>query len=350
MDVASLFIAPDLLSKGDFGTVRTKKMASSVPLKRSRFSLREEEGSYWMNIRETKSKYAWMPRVHICISQLIPFDMSVSARLHLDDVIEKFVDEKITPLFSDTNVDSESLGFDDLNDDFGVELLASWLNLSIDEVRVDDKLASLSQEIQDCYDMNKETPVKGGGLYLAITSIVVVKFLEEAINGMLDSEINNVYISLFHLLHVEETDIRFSMFKSGHVADRLIPVEPNLDGFTVDKLRLGLAEFIKDNYDQHPFLEEGVLTLLAGSSNIIEMNLQSSVLAYDLCNALGQDYVLGEKELFFILHKYILYLTFENVQVLLQGSENKYWTVNVVIDALNQAAITYRNKIASYRL
>lgn len=346
MDVTSLFIAPDFLSFGEFGSVRTKKAASSFSLKRNRFSLREKEGSYWMNIKETKSKYAWMPRVHTCISQLVPFTMSVSAHLHLDDVIEKFVDEKISPFFfGDTNLD-----INDLGDDFGVEVLASWLNMAIDDIRVNDRLTVLSQEIQECFDINKQTPVPGDGLYLAITCIVVVKFLEEVMDRILDSDTGITHISLFHLLYVEETDICFSMLKSGHVENGLIPDEPNLDGFTVDKLRLGLAEFIKDNYDQHPFLEEGVLTLLAGASNIIDLNPESTVLAFDLCTVLGQEYALGEKKIFFLMHKYILYLTFENIQVLLQGDKSKFWTVNVVLDALNQAAITYRNKIASYRM
>lgn len=350
MDVTSLFIEPDFFSSGEFDATRIKKVAnkrtsSSSSSVSTGSSLKErketkEEAKYsWMNIKETKTKYEWVPKVNTCINQLLPTNMTISASLHLQDVIERFVDNSIMNLL-DENIEE----INNLGDDFGVEILAAWLNTTTDIIQSDFKLLTFSQEIQECYNLNNEDD--NDNLYLAITCIVIIKFLEEVTNKMLDSESQNMYVSLYHLLYVEETDVRFSMLRCGHIENGLIPAEVNIDGFTVDKLRLGLAEFIKDSYDQHPFLEDGVLALLAGSSSIITMSKESSILTYDLCVALGQDYVLGDKELFFILHKYILYLTFENVQSLLRDSKNKYWTITVVLDALNQAAITYRSKLA----
>jgi hypothetical protein len=137
------------------------------------------------------------------------------------------------------------------------------------------------------------------------------------------------------------------MFRYGDVVQDLIPDQPSLDGLTVEHLRIDLADFIKTNYSQRPSLEDGVLQLLAGSSNIIKLTPEAISLAQSIRSLLKEPSTDKKRELFFTLHKYIIYLTFQNIQKHLSHHKDKTWKLTVVLDSLNQAVNSYRKQVSS---
>ena len=214
---------------------------------------------------------------------------------NLKNVIEKFVDNYLLIL-------------NGKYEDFGMSVLHLWMGYIPEDLSTDEELQIFAEDLEKCYNSSDTD-----NLFVNITTLVITRYLEAVVNFM--NESSHDVINLFHCLYVEQTDSRFLMFRyDNNVVENLIPVQPSLNGLTVDRLRLDLAEFIKTNYSQRPCLEDGVLRLMAGSSNIISLNEPTISLANIIRTLLGNSRSNNAKELFFTLHKLILYFTFEAIQ------------------------------------
>jgi hypothetical protein len=286
-----------------------------------------ESVNYWSSLNNLESKHDWLSLVMESINTIIKDEMTQGAFFNLKNVMENFVDENLSVL-------------SDHEGNFGLYVLYIWMGYDEEDVNKNEELKFFADELQDFYEKSDSS-----NLYVNITTLVMVRYLEAVVNFMLYNSHHT--INLFHCLYVQQTDPRFTMFKYENVAENLIPIQPSLSGFTVDRLRIDLAEFIKTKYSQLPSLENGVLNLLAGSSNIILLNEQSTKLANNIRKMLNEPRSDSEKDLFFTLHKLILYLTFESIQARLSSSDNKMWTVEVVLDSLNEAAERY-NRIVTH--
>lgn len=282
---------------------------------------RTELKNYWSNLSAKKSKYEWVSAVEESIIVIIKEEMTEAAYINLKNVIENFVDNYLLILDGEYS-------------DFGTSVLYIWMGYDLEDLSTDEDLQTFAEDLQKCYDSSIVD-----NLFVNLTTLVITRYLEAVVNFM--NESSHEVINLFHCLYVQRTDSRFLMFKYDDVAENLIPVQPSLNGLTADRLRLDLAEFIKTNYSQRPSLEDGVLRLLAGSSNIISLNEPSIKLANDIRSMLGNSRSAIAKELIFTLHKLILYLAFEGIQRRLSKMEDKSWSVTIVLDSLNEAANIY---------
>lgn len=300
------FIEPKMLTVEKRGDLSPKEIKSA---------------NYWSSLDNLESKHDWLPLVMESVNTIIKDEMTQSAFFNLKNVMENFVDENLSVL-------------NDYEGNFGLYVLYIWMGYDEEDVNRDEELKFFADELQDFYLKSDSS-----NLYINITTLVIVRYLEAVVNFMLDNSHHT--INLFHCLYVQYTDPRFGMFKYENVTENLIPIRPSLNGFVVDRLRMDLGEFIKTKYSQLPLLEDGVLNLLAGSSNVIRMNEQSISLANEIRKMLNETRSDSENDLFFTLHKLILYLTFESIQQRLLDKDNKTWTVAVVLDSLNEAVEKY---------
>jgi hypothetical protein len=297
--------------------------------------------NHWTFLSSTISKYSWMNKVKKCINTSIKNDMSVIAFRHIEDLMEKFADENLTVLeaVGDYFVDPE----EEISN-FGSLALYIWGGFTDEEVNKDESLSEFRQHIDQCYYLWVEDELPLEDLYCSVTSLVMIRYLEEVIKKM-SSMTKSKTITLFYCLYVEKNDPRFFMFGSQYIEDGLFPQDPNSNGYTVDKLRIYLADFIKTNFFQPPLLEDGVLYLLSGASNVIQKSSKTTKLSKNICKKLNIPLPKDDRAEFLNLHRYILYLTFENIQMRLRKKEDKTWTVALVLDSLNQAVISYRRKV-----
>ena len=278
--------------------------------------------NYWSNLSVKKSKYEWVSAVEESITVIIKEEMTEAAYINLKNVIEKFVDNYLLIL-------------NGKYEDFGMSVLHLWMGYIPEDLSTDEELQIFAEDLEKCYNSSDTD-----NLFVNLTTLVITRYLEAVVNFM--NESSHDVINLFHCLYIQQTDSRFLMFKyNNNVSENLIPIQPSLNGLTVDRLRLDLAEFIKTNYSQRPCLEDGVLRLLAGSSNIISLNEPTISLANNIRTLLGNSRSNNAKELFFTLHKLILYFTFEAIQKRLSKMEDKTWSVAIVLDSMNEAADIY---------
>ena len=278
--------------------------------------------NYWSNLSVKKSKYEWVSAVEESITVIIKEEITEAAYINLKNVIEKFVDNYLLIL-------------NGKYEDFGMSVLHLWMGYIPEDLSTDEELQIFAEDLEKCYNSSDTD-----NLFVNLTTLVITRYLEAVVNFM--NESSHDVINLFHCLYVQQTDSRFLMFKyNNNVSENLIPIQPSLNGLTVDRLRLDLAEFIKTNYSQRPCLEDGVLRLLAGSSNIISLNEPTISLANNIRTLLGNSRSNNAKELFFTLHKLILYFTFEAIQKRLSKMEDKTWSVAIVLDSMNEAADIY---------
>ena len=278
--------------------------------------------NYWSKLSVKKSKYEWVSAVEESITVIIKEEMTEAAYINLKNVIEKFVDNYLLIL-------------DGKYEDFGMSVLHLWMGYIPEDLSTDEELQIFAEDLEKCYNSSDTD-----NLFVNLTTLVITRYLEAVVNFM--NESSHDVINLFHCLYIQQTDSRFLMFKyNNNVSENLIPIQPSLNGLTVDRLRLDLAEFIKTNYSQRPCLEDGVLRLLAGSSNIISLNEPTISLANNIRTLLGNSRSNNAKELFFTLHKLILYFTFEAIQKRLSKMEDKTWSVAIVLDSMNEATDIY---------
>lgn len=322
MRVTSLFIEPNSLSALTEKPERSRNEQLD-PVGES------EAKTFWASLEGTETKHAWIKDVKDCIGRLIGNYISISAKLHLEQVMEDFVNTKLLP-----NVDVAEEDYKQ-----GIQLLSSWTGLTSEAIEEDTALVDLAQELQECYDRNKENQGTPEELYRGITCLIMVRFLEKVAEKVRDTTPADPVITLFYCLYVEHTDSTFSYLKQGYVEKDLIPLQPSMLGVTLNCLRLGFADFFKQYYERAPMLENGVLNLLAGASNVIRLTEAEITLAK---NILGKAFEGSQKILFFTLHRFLLYLTFTNVEARLADSSNKVWTVAIVLDSLNEAVRMYK--------
>lgn len=305
------------------------------------FSLSEskEVVSYWTSLLSTESRYPWMDTVKKGINTSVKNDMSVVVWRHLEDAMERFADENLTVL---ELARENFVGSEEEDTNFGYIALAIWTGFEAEEIEKDSALQQFKQDLDQCYYLYAEDDLTPEELYCMVTTVVFTRFLEEVVHMMNQMTLSKT-ITLFYCLHVEKTDPRFYMLANEYIEDGLFPLDSNSNGYTVEKLRINLADFIKIHFSQQPSLEDGVLHLLAGASNIIEYSSESSKLNTIISKKLKISQV---EDQFLNLHRYILYLTFENIQMRLDKRKDKTWTVALVLDSLNQATYSYREKVA----
>lgn len=334
MYVTSLFIEPDTLSELIDQNTRDRE-------KRLDLAGENEANTYWASLRGVETKYVWMQDVKNCIMYLIGDKISIPAIHHLEHVMENFVDKQLLPHVYDATDENEH----------GTQLLASMLGLELDAIRENALFLELADELQECYTRNNEKQGTVDDLYRDITCLIMVRFLEKVTEKIHQTTPNDLIITLFYCLYVEHTDSSFSFLRQGHIENNLIPIQPNLSGMTVNCLRLGFAEFCKREYGVMPMLENGVLNLLAGSSNVIRIRDEKEGevgLAGAIMNFFGKSFDGSEKVLFFTLHQFILSLTFANVRARLVETDTQAWTVSIVLDSLNEAVHTYKQYASQY--
>jgi len=105
-----------------------------------------------------------------------------------------------------------------------------------------------------------------------------------------------------------------------------------------------LDNFIKTNYNVHPYVEPGTIELLVGAANIIEYNDKSDELVANKIDNFIEVSDTDELTIYLNLHRYILYLIFEEIQIILAGKDS-LWTNAVVLDAINTATRKFREEI-----
>ena len=331
MRVSSLFIEPDsLLSLTEKLDLAQNKQLDLVK--------GSEVSTYWTSLGRTESKHTWMQWVKECITRLIPNEISITASYHLDQVMEDFVDTKLIP----------NVSYNSDDPDQGISLLALLLNIDPDDISDDTSLSHLADEIQECFNRNRETRTLDD-LHCDITCLIMTRFLERVSERMEEMTPTNPVITLYYCLYVEQTDSAFSFLKGGYLEDNLIPIQPDTSGVTLSYFQLGLAELTKQYYGHHPMLENGVLRLLAGVSNVIRLKDEKEAeitLAANIMEFSGKSFDGNQKMIFLTLHKFILYLTFNNLKERLPDRDNKFWSVAIVLDCLNEAVRTYKRYAA----
>lgn len=322
----------------NFFTGNEKRGRSSVKRPLS-LSESKEVVSYWTSLIGKESRYEWMDKVKKGINISVKNDMSVVVWRHLEDAMERFADENLTAL---ELARENFVGSEQEDTNFGYIALSIWTGFEAEEIEKDSALQQFKEDLDQCYYLYAEGDFAPEELYCMVTTVVFVRFLEEVVRIMNQMTLSKT-ITLFYCLHVEKTDPRFYMFANEHIEDGLFPLDSNNSGYTVEKLRINLADFIKIHFSQQPSLEDGVLHLLAGASHIIEESPESTKLNKIISKKLNISQIENE---FLNLHRYILYLTFENIQKRLWKRGDKTWTVALVLDSLNQAVISYREKLA----
>lgn len=319
MRAASLFIEPDSLSSF------TSKLGLLPPTA-------EENKNYWSSLSGTESQYSWMREVQECVARLTRVRITIPASQHLEAVMERFVTTQLVntvPLLEKSQAD------------FGENLVAGWLGRPVTEL--DGASLDLAQELQLTFLRQLEQDASHDQLLRNLTCVVLVRFLEAVTTATRESTPIDPVITLFYCLYVERTSSLFSFLSVGYVETDLIPEQPNLAGITLNRLRLGLADYFKQAYNRVPLFENGVLTLLAGSSNVIQLSEAELRLASSLLTTLAKPFDGNEKSLFLILHRFLLYLTFAEVETrLAEVEEPKVWSVAIVLDALNTTIKAYR--------
>ena len=271
-----------------------------------------ESVNYWSMLSDRESKYDWISLVERSISVIIKDKMSEVSYYNLKDVIERFVDENLIILENSSEFT------------FGNYMLYIWMGYTEEDLASNPDLQLFADELQECYDnVEENNPEK---MYINITTLVMTRYLEAVVDFMVEN--SQDVINLFHCLYVQHTDPRFAMFRYENVTENLIPIQPSLNGLTVDRLKIDLGGFIKTKYSQQPSLENGVLQLLAGSSNVIVLDEYNISLANIIRKTLGETKTDSDKDLFF---------TFEAIQKRLKTNKDKTWTVAIVLDSLNEA-------------
>jgi hypothetical protein len=346
MDISSLivpkFFSPERVRRGD----------EIGPEKKVLYSVEEVESEgYWSSLAKIKTKYPVFMTGIIENIRIITKDkdgITPVAFDHLWNTVENFIDRKLSA------IDGSAFTIDS----FGDYALNLWSGFTEDEIRENSNLDNFSKDLQDCLTTHmdrvsrSETGQDDAVLYTTLIATVMTRFLEQvlAVSG------KERIISLFHCVYVEETDIRFKFLRSGFIFPDLIPVEPSVTGLTAEHIKLELADFIRKYYSQRPSLEEGVLQLLAGSSNIINVEDERQVrLSHAILKELGETSVVEKgpeetllsesEEVFFTLHRYILYLTLETIQLKLSVARSSSWTIKLVLDSLNSVAEMFYNKV-----
>ena len=298
--------------------------------------------NFWSSLTGLPSKYEWMEDVFNIISKQIPENkLSLSVVRYVELCLEKFADNYLSQV--------QVTGF--AEEDFGNETLFNWFGFSPENIEDDKDLAELRDCLQKCFDDNLDELLEDNSditdLFINISSTLIIKFLIVSLEYMLDDIPNPEELTLFFVMHTAEYDARFSIFRlEEYMEPDILPENPSNDGLTIGILRLNLADFIRKNYNMNPLLEAGSIELLAGTSNIIVINHKSDKLVADIIDKLIQPASTLDLTIFLNLHRYILYLVFEEIQVILTKTKTTQWTNAVVIDAINSAAKKFRQNIS----
>ncbi len=329
-----LLITPRALYKKTGGGKLTS------PLRKRSVSPITNSKNFWSSLKEYNSKYEWMTQVYDAISDTTGDKLSLETFRYIELCLENFVDNYLNEMSVD--------GFEPEN--FGNEVLYEWFGFEQDAIESDEKLVELRDDLQNCFDSEIITITEDSSdvsrLFIKICTVCVIKFLEQSVRNMIISINNPDVLTLFYCIYTAQYDNRFFMFMLEEYLEKdIIPQDPSNQGVTIAMLHENLAIFIKKNYDEPPLLENGILDLLAGCSNIIVINDKSTELISNLSVPLIEIPNNKELTIFFNLHRYILYLIFEEIQTILKTKEDHFWTCGIVIDAINTVAIQFRREI-----
>lgn len=298
--------------------------------------------NFWSSLKGFRSKYIWMTDVFEQISESIPKDkLTVDVMRYIELCLEKFTDNYLSQI--------QVTGFEKEN--FSREMLFNWFGFEAETIEDDADVGELCDILQDCYDLNNDEladdPTNVTNLLITICSNLIIKFLIVSLNNMLKTISNPEELTLFFVIYTAEYDARFSIFRlEEYIQPGVIPEFTSNDGLTVGTLQLILPDFIKKSYDDHPSLEPGCIELLAGVSNIIVINDKSDQIVLDKLPYLIDTNSSLDMTIFLNLHRYILYLIFEEIQKILLTKNNTQWTNAIVLDAINTSAKRYRKEIS----
>ncbi len=306
--------------------------------------------NFWSSDVRLETKYEWMIEVYAAISYEIGNDkLSYDVIKYIELCLEKFADNYLSQV--------QVSGFE--SDNFGNEMMFNWFGFDFDAAldetdpmnfQNDPDLIELRDSLQKSYEEESlnltEDDTAVTELFINISKMLIIKFLVQSLENMLMNYSQPEELSLFYLMYTAEYDVRFSIFRLEEYFEKgIIPVAPSKDGFTVAMLRLTLPDFIKENYDIRPSLEPGSIELLAGTSNIIVINEKSDQLVANIIDKLITPASTIELTIYFNLHRYILYLVFEEIQNIIRNKNDKQWTNAVVLDAINTATRKFRKQI-----
>lgn len=297
--------------------------------------------NFWSSLKGLHSKYEWMEQVFVTISNNIPIEkLSNDVVRYIELALEKFADNYLTQI--------QVTGFERKN--FSYEMLFSWFGFDADMIDNDPDMTEFANELQDCFDANAillaDDPTDIINLLITICETLVIKFLHASLTLMLNTITNIEELTLFFVIYTAEYDARFSIFRlEEYIESEVIPKTISNDGLTVGTLQLVLPDFIKKNYDITPSIEPGCVELLAGISNIIVITNKSDELVLNKVESLITVTNDMTMNIYLNLHRYLLYLTFDEIQKILLTKNSTWWTNSIILDAINTAAKKFRKEI-----
>jgi hypothetical protein len=299
--------------------------------------------NFWSSLNGLRSKYPWMKNVFDGINEEIPNEkLSIDVIRCVELCLEKFADNYLSQV--------QVLGFD--QNEFGNEILFSWFGFDVEEIENDNDMSDLRDNLQVCYDEEIDNITEDSsdvtGLFVKISKMLMINFLTASVNNMLINSVSTAEeLTLFFVLYTAEHDARFSIFRLEEYLEKdIIPESPSKDGLSVGTLQLILADFIKTNYNVRPSVEPGSVELLAGLSNIIDItNPKCEELIFTKINKSIQPTNNINTTIFLNIHRYILYVVFEEIQRILQNKTSKQWTNSIVLDAVNTGVQKFRREM-----
>lgn len=288
----------------------------------------EKKNIYWSNLKGIKSKYTWTDEVFSNITEYTGNKMSKDVIKYIEVLVEKFIDEKLDNL--------TVTGFEPSN--FGYIIVEKWFNIEKNEAMAVSELSTISKWLQEAYESeflkfkDDETDVQG--LLVKIVSKFFIEFLSISLNVMMNSTTRIKELTLFFCLYTIEHDGRFSILKDRDMS-AFLPEVFTKKGYTVTMLRQKLPIYIKNTFGVRPYIEDGVLEILANSSNMILINDKSRKISKFV--DIPQNTCDGKDKVFFNLHRYILYLIFRYIRLIMKNNKSEIISNSIAFDALTMA-------------
>jgi hypothetical protein len=297
--------------------------------------------NFWTSLRGYSSKHEWMSQIFEYIDNQIGTEkLTFEVVRYIELCLENFADNCLSQIIISDIEPSQ----------FGIQMLQIWLDVSIEEIEDNTQLFKISEMLQQCYEDEKINLIEDDSdvtnLFINITEKLIYEFLSSSLEYMLTMISEPQELTLYFVIYTAKYNPCFNFFSLDEYNERdVIPEKLSEDGITVGILRLSLNSFIKTNYDIRPSYEDGTIELLVGVSNIIVINEKSDELVADKIDEFIEIAETDNQTIYLNLHRYILYLIFEQIQIITKKTNSMIWTNGLILDAINTVSKKFLKEI-----